>query len=237
MKEHIHDILMRGRWFAGLPEGLQQFLISHGQLRTLQAGQRIFSRGDAPDGLYACISGSIQVAGSTRVGQEDKQTILTLIEAPDWFGEICLFDGLPRTHDATADTAATVLHVRYSACEQLFVERPDYWKPFGLLLTQKLRLMFMAMEDIALMPTPLRVVRRLLQMSQGYGIRAKGTGMLGVRTLNVSQEKLSAMLAISRQTTNQILKQLEGEGLIALHRGTIEITNFEGLHRKAEQEV
>ena len=235
MKDHISDILMRGRWFSELPENLRTYLINQGVLKHLQPGQRLFSRGDAPDGMFACISGTIQVAGSGRVGQEDKQTILTLIDPPDWFGEICLFDGQPRTHDATADTQATVLHVRQASFDMLLAERPQYWKDIGLLLTQKIRLMFGAMEDIALLPTPTRLVRRLLQMAEGYGIRTKGTGMLGMRTLNVSQEKLSAILAISRQTTNQILKQLEGEGLIELHRGTIEILDFNGLRNKADQ--
>jgi len=33
------------------------------------------------------------------------------------------------------------------------------------------------------------------------------------------------MLAISRQTTNQILRQLEGQGIIALRYGEIEIVD------------
>jgi CRP/FNR family transcriptional regulator, cyclic AMP receptor protein len=52
--------------------------------------------------------------------------------------------------------------------------------------------------------------------------------------LHVSQEKLSAMLSISRQTVNQMLKELEHEGLLQLGRGNIEILNLEGLKRKAE---
>jgi Mn-dependent DtxR family transcriptional regulator len=57
---------------------------------------------------------------------------------------------------------------------------------------------------------------------------------VSARTLHVSQEKLSAMLSISRQTVNQMLKELEHEGLLQLGRGNIEILNLEGLKRKAE---
>lgn len=234
LKEHILPILMRGRWFNGLPEQMRHFLIEQGTLKTLNNGQRLFSRGDAADGMYGMVQGTIQVAGASKAGSEDKQAILTLIEPPDWFGEICLFDRAPRTHDAVADTQSIVLHVRQAAFDKYFQENPHHWKDLGLLLTQKIRLMFGAMEDIALLPTPMRLIRRLVQMSEGYGIRSRNSGMVCMRTLHVSQEKLSAILAISRQTTNQILKQLEGEGLLQLHRGTIEIVDYEGLKKKAE---
>lgn len=234
MQEQIHAILMRGRWYAELPQPMQQFLTTQGVVKNLQAGQRLFSRGDEADGMYGVINGTIQVAGASKAGADDKQAILTLIDPPDWFGEICLFDREPRTHDATADSNATVIHVRQAAFDSFLREHPQYWKDVGLLLTQKIRLMFHAMEDIALLPTPLRLVRRLLQMSQGYGNRNQNSGMGYMRTLHVSQEKLSAILAISRQTTNQILKQLESEGLLELHRGTIEIMDFDRLRERAE---
>jgi CRP/FNR family transcriptional regulator, cyclic AMP receptor protein len=234
LKEHILPILMRGCWFSALPEQMRQFLFEQGTLKTLSTGQRLFSRGDKADGMYGLIQGTIQVAGASKSGSEDKQTILTLIEPPDWFGEICVFDQAPRTHDALADTQSIVLHVRQASFDKYLQDNPQHWHDLGLLLTQKIRLMFGAMEDIALLTTPTRLVRRLVQMSEGYGIRSKNSGMVCVRTLHVSQEKLSAILAISRQTTNQILKQLENEGLLQLHRGTIEIIDYEGLKAKAE---
>jgi len=57
---------------------------------------------------------------------------------------------------------------------------------------------------------------------------------VSARTLHVSQDKLSAMLSISRQTVNQMLKELEGEGLLALGRGHIEIIDLEKLKLKAQ---
>ena len=85
----------------------------------------------------------------------------------------------------------------------------------------------------ALLPTPMRLARRLLQMAEGYGIRSD-SDTVSARTLHVSQEKLSAMLSISRQTVNQMLKELENEGLLLLGRGNIEILNLEKLKRKAQ---
>jgi CRP/FNR family transcriptional regulator, cyclic AMP receptor protein len=234
MQTHtIQQILNRGRWFANLPQNLQQALLKQGALRQFQAGQRLFSRGDCADGLYAVLAGSVQIVGASKHGADDKHVILTLIDPPDWFGEICLFDRQPRTHDALADGPATVFHVRQALLDQLIAENPNYWREFGLLLTQKVRLIFSAIEDAALLPTHMRLARRLLQMAEGYGIRSD-SGTVSARTLHVSQEKLSAMLSISRQTVNQMLKELEHEGLLQLGRGNIEILNLEGLKQKAQ---
>lgn len=234
MQSHnIQQILGRGKWFSSLPVNLQQALLKHGVIRQFQNGQRLFSRGDCADGLYAVLAGTVQIVGASKHGAEDRHVILTLIDPPDWFGEICLFDRQPRTHDAVADGAATVFHVRQSLLDQLISENPTYWREFGLLLTQKVRLIFGAIEDAALLPTPLRLARRLLQMAEGYGIRSDSS-TVSARTLHVSQEKLSAMLSISRQTVNQMLKELENEHLLKLGRGNIEILDLDGLKQKAK---
>ncbi|HEX4879872.1 MAG TPA: Crp/Fnr family transcriptional regulator [Limnobacter sp.] len=229
---HIQQILARGKWFANLPAALQQALLAHGVIKHFPSGQRLFSRGDCADGLYAVLKGSVQIVGANRHGADDKHVILTLIDPPDWFGEICLFDRQPRTHDAVADGAVTVFHLRQGLLDQLIHDNPAYWREFGLLLTQKVRLIFGAIEDAALLPTPMRLARRLLQMAEGYGIRTDSS--VSARTLHVSQEKLSAMLAISRQTVNQMLKEMEQENLLKLGRGSIEILNLDGLKQKAQ---
>lgn len=232
-EEQLSAILSRGRWFSNLPTLLQTELIRRGQVRHCLNGERLFSRGDCADGLYAVLKGNVQITGSNRHGADDKHVILTLIEAPDWFGEICLFDRLPRTHDAIADGATSVLHVRQARIDELIEKTPAYWRDFGLLLTQKVRLIFGVIEDVALLPTPMRLARRLLQMAEGYGIRSD-SATTSMRTLNVSQEKLSAMLAVSRQTVNQMLRELEAEGIVHLGRGHIEITDLIKLKSKAQ---
>ena len=45
------------------------------------------------------------------------------------------------------------------------------------------------------------------------------------------QEQLSLMLAISRQTTNQILKDLESRHLVRVQRGEVEILDLTGLRK------
>jgi CRP-like cAMP-binding protein len=52
--------------------------------------------------------------------------------------------------------------------------------------------------------------------------------------LHLPQEQLALMLAISRQTTNQILKELEAQGIVRLTYGEIEILDLPRLRQAAQ---
>ncbi|MCG8609959.1 MAG: Crp/Fnr family transcriptional regulator [Pseudomonadales bacterium] len=209
---NIRDILTRGNWFSGLNDHLQQQLFKLGKQIKLQSGERLFSRGDQPCGLYAVLSGNIRITGT---GINGKEAILTLVEAPQWFGEIALFDNQARTHDAMAESSCLLWNIPQNKLTDLLYQHPEYWQDFGKLLTHKLRLAFQLIEDVALLPALPRLARRLLIMGEESGP--------GNMCLSIPQEVLGSMLGISRQTTNQILKELEQKGIIRLARSQIEI--------------
>ncbi|MEX3840589.1 Crp/Fnr family transcriptional regulator [Paraburkholderia sp. BR10882] len=224
--------LERSAWFRGAPAPLRDALRVAGRVRTLQAGERLFMRGDADDGLYCVLEGVVRVGAASVAGRE---VLLAVVGPAHWFGEIALFDGGARTHDAYAERDSTLFHVPRAALVALLDATPAYWHAFGLLLAQKLRLAFDAIEETALLGASARVARRLLLLSNEYG-EAAGTqgGQRARRVINVPQEDLALMLALSRQTVNQILRQFEREGLLALRYGEIEIVDAAGLASNAQ---
>lgn len=209
-------------WCRSLPQDLRDWLIAHAEVRRLGAGQRLFARGDPPDGLYALAAGTIRITGLTPEGRE---ALLAMLDAPHWFGEIALLDGEPRTHDAWAETDAGLLHVPQAALHQRLQQCPQDWRHFGRLLAQKLRVLFTTVEETALLPPTARVARRLATMAGGYGAWTDRSA----RVVRVSQEQLALMLALSRQTVNQSLRDLEAAGAIRRTRGAIEILTPERL--------
>ncbi|AIC17391.1 Crp/Fnr family transcriptional regulator [Pseudomonas chlororaphis] len=213
--------LMSGQWFSRLPVELQNSLLANARLRSLAPGQRLFQRGDPPCGLYAVLEGTVRVGA---VSEQGKEALLSLVEAPHWFGEICLFDGQPRTHDAYAVGSCSLLNVPQAALLELLDEHPQYWRQLALLMSHKLRLTFINLEQLSLMPAPARVANRLLMIARGYG----ETDTLR-RVLHLPQEQLALLLSLSRQTTNQILKDLQGQGILKLGYGEIEILDEDRL--------
>jgi CRP-like cAMP-binding protein len=223
--ETYHARLRQGHWFNTLPAALQQALLACAQVQQLAAGQVLFRRGDPPCGLYAVVEGGMRIGAVNAAG---KEALLTLVEPPYWFGEISLFDGQPRTHDAFAEGTTTLLWVPQVRLLALLEQQPQYWRDFALLMSQKLRLAFIALEEMSLRPAPPRLARRLLLIAENYG---EGEPR---RIIHLPQEQLALMLAISRQTTNQILKELEGQGILRLTYGEIEILDLPGLRQAAQ---
>ena len=220
-----HAHLARGHWFKHLPPDLQRSLLGAARVRSLTAGQFLFKRGDPPCGLYAVLEGAVRISA---VSAQGKEAVLSLVETPHWFGEICLFDNLPRTHDALATGACTLLQVPQAAMLDILEQHPMFWRDMALLMSHKLRLSLINIEQISLMPASVRLAHRLLMIAQGYGEIEPPR-----RVLQLPQEDLAAMLGLSRQTINSLLKALEQQGIIGLSYGAIEILDFNRLRLAA----
>ena len=218
--------LSSGQWFNHLPALLQDSLLAIAKVRRLAPGQRLFRRGDPPCGLYAVLEGSVRIGA---VNEQGKEALLSLVEPPHWFGEICLFDGQPRTHDAFGVGLCILLHVPQAALLELLEDQPQYWRHLALLMSHKLRLTFIDLEQLSLKPAPARVAHRLLLIAEGYG-ETEYTR----RILPLPQEQLALMLSLSRQTINQILKALQNQGILNLSYGEIEVIDLEKLRVAAQ---
>ena len=94
-------------------------------------------------------------------------------------------------------------------------------------MSGRMRAAFAALEDLALLPAPQRLARRLVAMARGYGERLDDVPARP--RLDITQEQLARMLSISRQTTNVLLQGLQARGLIRVQRGEIEILQWQAL--------
>ncbi|MEG2631976.1 MAG: Crp/Fnr family transcriptional regulator, partial [Comamonas sp.] len=141
-----------------------------------------------------------------------------------WFGELSLFDQSPRSHDVYATEPSCVLQVPLTPLLQWLEQHPEHWRSLALLVTLKLRQALITLEDQSVLAAPQRLARRLVNMAEDYGLRLDTTQSR--RMLNLSQEQLARMLALSRQTTNQILQELQQRGMIRLYRGKLEILDL-----------
>lgn len=223
LTEEQVKVIKSGIWFNSLHSETQDFLLLEAKIKSIESGTRLFARGEAYDGLYAVIKGSVRI---TSVSPSGKEGILAIIESPHWFGEIALFDGLERTHDAWAELDTTLIHIPSWHLEKVLIETPTLWKDFGRLLTQKMRVVLANIEESALFPPSSRLARRLLIMSCGYGEHSANP-----LDICIPQEQLGMMVSLSRQTVNQILRQFERQGVVRLHRGRIEILDSERLQK------
>jgi CRP/FNR family transcriptional regulator, cyclic AMP receptor protein len=219
-------VLQSGEWFATLETRFQRAVLGSSRVMVLTAGESVFRRGDPSDGIYCVISGAVRFGATTPSGRE---SIVGLAEAPHWFGEIALFDGGPRTHDAWADITSTLLHLPLRHLTRILADDPRAWQHIGRLLVQKLRIALSLLEDMALEPPRVRLARCLINLLDGYGQRRAKPPYC----VRVSQERLGMMLSLSRQTVNELLGHLEQESIIQRQRGGLRILDPSRLRNAA----
>lgn len=208
-------------WFAALPLADRRALLAACERQRLAPGEMLFRQGDAvPAGggaFYGVVSGGIK-ASSLR--EDGKEAILAVLEPGNWFGEISLLDGLPRTHDATAARDAEVLVLPHAGFERM-MKRPAFALAICRMLAARVRSLYGMVEDATLRSTRARVARRLLLLARGDATQAREPRPV----VPVSQEALAMMLGVSRQTLSKELQAMARAGAIALGYGRIEIAS------------
>jgi CRP/FNR family transcriptional regulator, cyclic AMP receptor protein len=224
-------VLRRNRWLRDLPEDCIQDMVALARLRQLEDGERLHAKDDPPDGLYGVLSGAMRISST---GADGREAVLTVLSPGNWFGEISLFDGLPRTHDAHANGHTELLMIPRQGFQQLLERRPELYPHFMRLLCRRLRLSFAMLEDSALLPLPSRLAKRLLMHAHNYGQTEEQDGRAAIQ---LSQEALGLMLNSSRQSINKLLKRLEQAGWLQTSYGQIVILDEAALTRLATGEM
>jgi CRP/FNR family transcriptional regulator, cyclic AMP receptor protein len=198
-----------GPWFAKLSPALRRDILERASVRKLRDGELAATRGAPAEEWCAVASGAVRVSSVSLAG---KQVSLTYVEPGTWFGDIALFDGLPRTHDGHAHGATTLLVVRKPDFKELLARHVELYDALLRLNCRRLRLLFDALEELNTKPLAARLARQLLQLARSYGV-AEEDGHIRIG-LALAQEDLAQLLGASRQRVNQELKALEREGAL-----------------------
>jgi uncharacterized membrane protein len=107
--------------FSALAEEERALLAAQLDVVTVPAGQKVFSRGDPGGALYLVSAGEVQLSLEDTTGQ---LVVFETAKRGDFFGELSLLDGEPRSADARATQDTTCLRVDRGDLELLFRRHP-----------------------------------------------------------------------------------------------------------------
>lgn len=209
MKKNMMEILQTSQWFNGLPADLQTAFAKHAKLKRLVQHEVIHAKGQACNGFFFVWQGKIRISNYTPAG---KEVLLTWLAPGAWFGEISLFDGLPRTHYAAADEPSQVINIPSDDFQQILSRHPALYQFVMPILCQRLRQLFQLIEDARTLPGKQQLVKQLLHICSQTQKKSKNAEIC----VELSQESLALMLNTTRQSVNKWLNELQSEGLIQL---------------------
>lgn len=107
--------------FDSLSDEERALLVAQMEELQLDAGHTLFRHGDPGDAAFIVASGEVEIFIEDSTGE---RVVLETASTGDFFGELSLLDGEPRSASAQAISHATVLRVDRTDLETLFSRHP-----------------------------------------------------------------------------------------------------------------
>lgn len=178
--------------------------------RTLAKGEVLFFESDPGSSMYAVASGRMKLGCTSRDGG---QVTFGFVGPGATFGELSAIDGAPRSATAEALELSRVVAIPADALRSALRADPALAESLLVALAGRLRATTLQHSELVFLDLSARVMAFLVRRA----------GPDGVVELGVSQGDLAAIVGGSRQSVNQVLRELENAGTIRRRGRRMEI--------------
>jgi len=181
--------------------------------------QIILLEDEEGDSLFIIIKGKVKVVTYSETG---KEVIFSILSDNDFFGDMSLLDGKPRSASIVTMTGTTIQMIRRPDFNRLLVDHPRI--ALGLLevLAGRLRKADERIESLALLDVSGRIAGVLLQLADERGIIQDNQVLIKGRP---THQELANMVGTTRETVTRVLKQLENKSYITMSGKDVLILN------------
>ena len=181
---------------------------------------------EAGDILFIIIKGKVKI---TAFSENGKEVIFSIMTESDFFGDMSLLDGKPRSASVVAMEDAELCLLRRDDFNRLIEQYPGIALKLLNELTSRLRRADERIESLALLDVSGRIAGILLQLAEESGKRTPDGGVI-IRSRPTHQE-LANMVGTTRETVTRILNQMEHKNYIVMLGKSVTILNTETLKR------
>lgn len=190
-------------------------------------GELVFRQGDPGTSLYVIESGRVKIRIVSPEGQE---LVLAILGPGDFFGELAVLDGQPRSADVVALEACRLLVLHRHDLRRDLEARPHLALQLLSVLSQRLRQVDGVLQDAAFLDLPGRLARVLLRLAANHGEPSPAGTVIPVR---LTQVELAGMIGGTRESVSKWMRTFERRGLLRRRGRRITLTNADGLRALA----
>jgi CRP/FNR family transcriptional regulator, cyclic AMP receptor protein len=212
-----------------LPEGMSAELFARAKTRHLNAGDTLFSAGDAGDGCYRLEEGLLKVVITSHRGE---QRILALLGPGEIAGELSIIDRQPRSASVVAVKDCELSFISQQNFEKCTKQDPDIYRYLVNVLALRLRETDEAVAADSFLTTKARLARALLELSEYLGEDA-GEGRVLIRH-KINQSDLAAMAGVVRENVSRVLGDWKRRDLVTRSSGFYCLNTITTLKRHAD---
>ena len=213
------EILKQVPLFSSLQEDELQAIFKFSTTRRCPKETMILLEDEDGDTLFIILQGKVKVSNFSESG---KEVIFSILSEGDFFGEMSLLDGKPRSASVTAIEDSELRLIRRSDFLSVLEKHPRI--AFKLLeeLTSRLRKADQRIESLAILDVTGRIAGILLQLAEERGVSSDEGIMIQSRP---THQELANMVGTTRETVTRVLKQLELKKYVTMSGKDICIIN------------
>jgi len=196
------------------------------RMQKVKKGDVLFRKGSEGTTLYIIQEGAIKIVLPSRLGDE---RIVALFSKGDFFGEMALLDGMPRSADAVAIKPSALLLLNRRDFFQFLKKSDAAMETILTSLSMRLRKADDLLEETSFLNIPARLAKTLLEIGETFGHE---DGEALKIDLKLSQKELADMVGATRESINKELRVLREKGLISLTEKAIYLHDIRRLRRR-----
>ncbi len=183
------------------------------KLKSFPKNTILFSEGDESDSFYVICEGRVNVGIND---EEGKEIILSRLGPNEYFGEMALMDGEPRSAFVMTKDACRMMIISKSDFKKILSSKHEVMLNLLKELQRRLREANKKIESLALMDVYGRVARLLIQLAGGSdpGVQIKD---------KLTHQEIASMVGASREMVSRVIKDLTNDGYISIRRKRITI--------------
>jgi CRP/FNR family transcriptional regulator, cyclic AMP receptor protein len=197
--------------------------------RRFRRNEVIFHQGDPGESLHVVASGAVKIVLPSAEGEE---AIIATLRPGDFFGELSLLDGAPRSATAVAIEPSETMALPRSAFHDLLGRDPSLRDALLAGLARELRRLTGHVEELHFLDLAGRLAMRLTRLAREAEPDARDEVRLD---WPFTQSDLAAMIGGTRQSVNKLLSGLVDDGLVVIERDTLVVKDVDELARRAER--
>ena len=214
------------RLFQGLGPEQMTLFETESHRRTFKRGEVVFHKGDPGETMFLITEGQVKIVLPSDSGEE---ALLGVLDPGNFFGELSLLDGQPRSATIVATEPTETVVLRRETLLKAIRANPDIAIHLLQELCQRMRETDEFVEDTVFLDVPGRVAKKLLELADAYGERtARGT-VIGLR---LTQQDLARMVGATRESVNKHLGAYRARGIIDVDRQRFVILKYDELQRR-----
>src|SRR6266436_1522609 len=225
-RENEADYLKQVNIFKGLDDQEVHDLMSVAKKRTFRSGEVIFHRDDPGQVLYIIKEGKVKICLISPDGQEIS---LVVFGKGEYFGDLALLDGLPRSADAIALEKVECYTLQRSDFQKAIMKNPKIAIQVLEVLSKRIRSTDNMVEDLIFLDVYGRVAKKLLELSDAHGIKVENGTRIDVR---LTQQELASMVGASRESVTKVLGYFTDKAYISTDKHKITLHRIADLKRR-----